>query len=73
MIEVERTNRFKKEFEVMLKRGKNPQKFKTILFNSSICSFAVRARNAEKICRGCKKPEAAKPLVSALGPGMETT
>ena len=30
MIEVERTNRFKKEFELMIKRGNDPQKFKTL-------------------------------------------
>jgi len=31
MIEVERTNCFKKEFKLMLKRGKNPQKFKALI------------------------------------------
>ncbi len=30
MIEVERTKRFKKEFDLMLKRGKNAQKFKVL-------------------------------------------
>ena len=32
MIDVQRTKRFKKEFDLMLKRGKNEQKFK-ILFD----------------------------------------